>query len=277
MSRRYGTEATILDSLRIKEARASSDGVSNRTGAHSPPVVFVHGSMDRQAAFVRVLKHLPDVTTALYDRRGYGTSADVGGPFDVENHLSDLDRVLDTVDPSRIGVVLVGHSFGGVVALSCAARSPERVLGVGVYESPMSWESWWSSTSGGARAVEMRHDPELAAENFLKRFIGEERWNELPDGVKSRRRREGRALVGELADIRRHRPYRFADIRCPVVSAVGSLAPDHMRRGAQLLADECSPRPLVVIDGAHHNAPVSHPSIFAEAVVRLTLDVASGG
>jgi pimeloyl-ACP methyl ester carboxylesterase len=116
----------------------------------------------------------------------------------------------------------------------------------------------------------------LAAEIFLQRFIGEARWNELPDGVKNRRRREGRALVGELADIRRSRPYRFDDIGCPVVSAVGSRAPEHMRRGAQLLADECSPRPVVVIDGARHDAPASHPQIFAEAVVRATLASVAG-
>ena len=269
--RRYGTEPSILDTLRIREAHGLEEGATRY-----PAVVFVHGSMDRQAAFVRVLRHLPDVTTAVYDRRGYGASVDVAGPFDIDDQVADLDRVLDVVDPARVGVVLIGHSFGGVVSLTMASRRPERVLAVGVYESPMSWESWWPTTTGGARAVATRHDPELAAEIFLQRFIGEARWNELPDGVKNRRRREGRALVGELADIRRSRPYRFDDIGCPVVSAVGSRAPEHMRRGAQLLADECSPRPVVVIDGARHDAPASHPLIFADAVVRATLASVAG-
>jgi pimeloyl-ACP methyl ester carboxylesterase len=232
--------------------------------------------MDRQAAFARVLKHVSDVTTAVYDRRGYGASGDVDGPFTVDDQVADLDLVLDVVDPNSRGVVLVGHSFGGVVSLACAVRRPERVLGVAVYESPMSWESWWSTTSGGARAVQTSHDPELAAENFLKRFIGEERWDALPDGVKVRRRREGWALVGELADIRRQRPYRFDEIRCPVISAVGSRAAVHLRRGAQLLADECSPVPLVVLDGAHHNAPMSMPEVFASGVVRPILDLVEG-
>jgi pimeloyl-ACP methyl ester carboxylesterase len=271
VTRPYGTEPSILDSLRIRKPRRVDE-----SAAPDPAIVFVHGSMDRQAAFARVVRHLPDVTTAVYDRRGYGASVEIAGPFDVDDHVADLDRVLDVVDPTRGGVVLIGHSFGGVVSLAMASRRPERVLAVGVYESPMSWEPWWSSTSGGARAVETRHDPELAAENFLKRFIGEQRWNDLPEGVKIRRRREGRALVGELADIRRSRPYRFADIRCPVVSAVGSHAPEHMRRGAQLLADECSPRPPVVIEGAQHNAPFSHPQIFADTVVKPTSALAAG-
>ena len=232
--------------------------------------------MDRQAAFVRVLRHLPDLTTAVYDRRGYGSSIGVNGSFDVDDHVADLDHILGAVDRSGSGSVLIGHSFGGVVSLAYASRRPERVLAVGVYESPMSWEPWWSSSSGGAQAVQTRHDPELAAENFLKRFIGERRWNELPDAIKARRRREGRALVDELSDFRRRRPYRFTDVVCPVISAVGSHAAEHMRRGAQLLADECSPRPLVVIDGAHHNAPVSHPEQFAATVVRPTVRMALG-
>lgn len=272
MTRRYGTESSILDSLRLRPAQGGTT-----TGAPSEPVVvLIHGSMDRQAAFARVLRHLSDVTTAVYDRRGYGSSVGLGAPYDVDQHVADLDRILERVDPTSTGCVLIGHSFGGVVSLSYASRRPERVRGVGVYESPMSWEPWWSLTSGGARAVQTRHDPELAAENFLKRFIGESRWLELPETIRARRRREGHALVGELADIRRRRPYRFDEIHCPVVSAVGSRAADHMRRGAQLLADECSPRPLVVIDGAHHNAPVSHPEEFVNSVVRQTLAAARG-
>lgn len=227
--------------------------------------------MDRQAAFVRVQKFLPDLTTVLYDRRGYARSIELPPPYDLDTHVDDLLRVVDALGGPDRRVVLIGHSFGGVVSLSMAARHPDRVAGVGVYESPMSWEPWWSSTSGGAQAVREADRPELAAENFLKRFIGERRWQELPDALKDKRRREGRTLVAELADIRSRRPYRFEEIRCPVVSAVGTRAAEHMRRGAELLAQNCSTGPLVVIDGAHHNAPMSHPEEFATRVVRAVI------
>lgn len=264
MTGRYDTGASVLDSLKIR----GTVGVA-------PVVVLVHGSMDRQAAFSRLVKQFPDSTTVVYDRRGYGASSAVAAPYDVDAHVSDLDRVVTATVGPEVPVVLIGHSFGGVVALTYTSRHPERVLSVGVYESPMSWEPWWSSTSGGASAVRTAHDPALAAEIFLKRFIGERRWNELPEPIKERRRAEGHVLVSELSDIRARRPYSFGEISRPVVSAVGGRAADHIRRGARLLAETCSPLPLVEIEGAHHNAPFSNATEFARLVVAPTLRLAA--
>ena len=113
--------------------------------------------------------------------------------------------------------------------------------------------------------------PELAAEIFLKRFIGEERWTRLPESTKAKRRAEGRALVGELSDLRRGPAYDLTRIVVPVVSAVGSRAGEHVKKAAELLAERCSPIPLVEIEGAWHNAPASSPEEFAELVVRPLL------
>jgi pimeloyl-ACP methyl ester carboxylesterase len=46
--------------------------------------------------------------------------------------------------------VIVGHSFGGVVALALADRYPHLARSVVAYEAPMSWEAWWP---GGATPV----------------------------------------------------------------------------------------------------------------------------
>jgi pimeloyl-ACP methyl ester carboxylesterase len=221
--------------------------------------------MDRQAAFARTIRHVPFVRAITYDRRGYAKSSGVTGPFTIESNVSDLFEIIDRVGGK---VHAVGHSFGGVTVLAAAEKRPEVFWSVAVYESPMSWEPWWPASTGGAAAVARRDDPESAAEMFLKRFIGEERWSRLPESTKAKRRAEGRALVEELSDLRRRPAYLVDRITIPVISAVGTRAGEHVKAAAKLLAEKCSPVPLVEIEGAWHNAPASSPEQFAELVVR---------
>ena len=141
-------------------------------GPESTPcrLILVHGSMDRQGAFARLCRSLPDIGCVTYDRRGYARSRDLVGPFDVLAHTSDLVQVLEACRSEGRRSAVVGHSFGGVVALAAASQRPDLVDGLVVYESPMSWEPWWSRNSGGAAALQSADRPELAAENFLRLF-----------------------------------------------------------------------------------------------------------
>lgn len=227
--------------------------------------------MDRQAAFARTLRHVRDLRGLTYDRRGYARSVLVPGPYTVAANAQDL---IDVVESIGQRVHVVGHSFGGTTVLAAAQRRPDLFAAVAVYESPMSWEPWWPRDTGGALAAAKQDDPEGAAEMFLKRFIGDERWNRLPESTKQSRRNEGRALVGELSDVRRAPAYDMGLIDVPVLSAVGTRAGEHVRHGAELLAERCSPLPLVVLDRAWHNAPASAPEAFAEAVIRPLMKLA---
>lgn len=67
------------------------------------------------------------VATLRYQQRGVSPST-VNGPFDVEQHAADAVSVLDAAEVERAW--LVGHSWGGYLALQVATRTPERVRGV---------------------------------------------------------------------------------------------------------------------------------------------------
>lgn len=226
----------------------------------APLVALVHGSMDRAATFARVGRELGDRATVRYDRRGYGRSVAFGPPTDVGGHVDDLLALLG----GRQAVVL-GHSFGGVVALAAAVRAPEQVVAVVAYEAPLTWRPWWPSGTAGEMAVQAL-DPEAAAEAFMRRMIGDQRWADLPARVRADRRAEGPALVAELGALRRAVPFRPSEVAVPVLVARGSRSAAHHRRGAEELAAEIPDASLHDVEGADHGAHLTHPAEVARLI-----------
>jgi pimeloyl-ACP methyl ester carboxylesterase len=238
--------------------------------AGAPLVVLVHGSMDRMNGMAKVARRLDgDLRVLRYDRRGYAGSLGLGGPFTVEAHVDDLLTLLD-----ERPAVVVGHSFGGVVTLAAAARRPDLVRAVAVFEPPLSWLAWWPGDSAGAHAVAAGRDgvADEAAERFLRRLVSDRVWERLPAATKAERRAEGEALVGELGDLRVAPPFAPAAVTCPVRVARGEHARAHHVRAAELLAGWFSTT-VVVLPDAHHGAHLSHPDEFA-AFARTAVEAA---
>jgi pimeloyl-ACP methyl ester carboxylesterase len=229
----------------------------------APHVCFVHGALDRATSFERVRRCLPDVATTAYDRRGYGRARDLG-VTDFDGHVADLlDRVGD--GPA----VVVGHSLGGDLALAAAVRRPDAIGALVVYEPPMPWQPWWPTDTAGGAATRAG-DPEAAAEAFMRRMVGDARWERLPARTKADRRAEGVALLADLRAIRSDAPFELGDVRVPVVVGVGGQSREHQKEAAPKVAAALPDAELVVIDEASHGAHLSHPREFA-ALVRRAL------
>lgn len=108
-----------------------------RWGDHGPRVVLVHGGMQGTAAggernFISQ-KRLADAGWQLIvpDRPGHGKSPDPGRPDDAE---TDGVWVAELLGDSAH---LVGHSFGGCVALAAAAKRPDAVRSLTLIEPAM--------------------------------------------------------------------------------------------------------------------------------------------
>jgi len=103
-----------------------------RDVGQGPPIVVLHGGpdfgydyllpeLDRLAERFRVI---------YYDQRGRGRSADGVRPADVtvESEMDDLDRVRRHFGLESVAVL--GHSWGGVLAMEYASHHPERLTGL---------------------------------------------------------------------------------------------------------------------------------------------------
>lgn len=236
-------------------------------------IVLVHGAMDRSASFVKATRRLPDLDVVRYDRRGYGRSTGSAPTSSMDEQATDLLTVLDG-EPA----ILIGHSIGGVVALAAATKEPSLVLGVGAFEAPMPWADWWPARSAGGNAVRDAavDGAAAAAEAFMRRMVGDERWERLPPSTRAARRAEGPALLADLHSARAGgAPYdldRLAGI--PVRAGHGTESDAHHQEAARRLAARTGTEP-VVIAGSGHGAHYSHPAEFA-AFIQLVVDAAHG-
>ena len=224
-------------------------------------VVLIHGSLDRSGGMALLARHLQGEHRVLrYDRRGYARSWPHEGPFTVNDQVDDLVGLIETRR-----VVLIGHSFGGNIALAAAARLGSQVVGVTTYETPLSWMDWWPGTTAGAMAVASSEAD--AAANFMIRLIGNKRWEALPERSREERRREGAALVGELTALRSKAPWDVERITCRVLCGYGSLGMKHHADGARWLAQNLTQGQLIELRDAAHSAPMTHPLQFVNELV----------
>ena len=91
------------------------------------------------------------------------------------------------------------------------------------------------SASAGAAALTSPGEAADAAERFMRRMVGDARWEELPQRTRDQRRAEGPALVAELRSIRPPAPppYDPSELEVPVLAAHGSESRPHHQRTAR--------------------------------------------
>lgn len=104
---------------------ALADGrlLAEKTGATPAKVVALHGWGRTGADFGSILEGLDALAIHL---PGFGITPEPPAAWGSEDYAADLVEVLREVGPT----VIVGHSFGGRVAVRLAATHPELVKGL---------------------------------------------------------------------------------------------------------------------------------------------------
>jgi pimeloyl-ACP methyl ester carboxylesterase len=106
----------------------------------------------------------------------------------------------------------------------------------------------------------------------MRRMLGDERWQALPEHVRRARRAEGVAFVAEVTDLAAAAPWDPDKVDVPVVAMYGSLTREHHRDGCHYVAELLSDREAIAIEGARHNGPYTHPEAVAAVVRQLEAD-----
>lgn len=104
----------------------------------SPPLVMLHGLFVGSMAswfFTSGSILSNSYQVLLYDLRGHGRSEQVGSGYDLKTLAKDLDLL--TAEYLTSPVTLIGHSYGGLIALHYAMNKPEQVQRLILVDTPL--------------------------------------------------------------------------------------------------------------------------------------------
>lgn len=169
----YQTIAAARDERRFPPPGRMIESGNHRIHAHlsdgpGPTVVFEAGIAASSMSWELVRRKLAGIArSVVYDRAGLGWSEAASSPRTLENILSDLRNL------QLAPFVLVGHSFGGLLALEYARRHREDVLGLVLVDALTACE--WSPVSAQdarslARGVRLARRGALLARIGVVRF-----------------------------------------------------------------------------------------------------------
>jgi 3-oxoadipate enol-lactonase len=251
--------ATTRDGTKIFYQLSGQTGSTRR-------VALLHSLAMDHTFWSPIAERLKDEAAILtVDCRGHGKSDKPAGPYTVELFADDLADIFDHIGWDR--AVVSGASMGGCVSLAFAIRHPQRVTGLGLFDTtscycaPAPWEEraqkalaeglaslttfqqtrWFSD---GFRAA----NPgvvQAAVDVFLA--------NELPPYAETCR------MLG-TADLRAALP----SIKVPARIIVGSedyATPVEM---AKTMHEGIAGSTMEIVEGARHLSPLEIPDKIAD-------------
>lgn len=249
----------------------SPDGtrIAYRRRGAGRPVVIVHGGLGSSDGWQRAAALLAQrFEVFLFDRRDRGASGDGASPHALEREVEDVEAVLGA---AGAGAVLVGHSFGGAVALEAARRAPAGALhAVAVYEPAVG--------VGGLiapRAIdEMERliaegEPDGALDLAIAALDAAGLVHADPRSPGARRPAAVLALAPTVPRELRAvtapgLPFeRYADVHLSALVLAGVRSPDVQRHNCERLAAILPRAELVRLEGCGHVAHTAAPEILA--------------
>lgn len=117
--------------------------VNGNLAAAAPPVVFVHGGPGgTHGVFLEMLALVPERAVILYDQLDSGRSDQPNNPgnWRTARFVDELEAIRTALGVARWHVV--GHSWGGTVALEYGARRPAALAGLALASPLVATRSW---------------------------------------------------------------------------------------------------------------------------------------
>jgi pimeloyl-ACP methyl ester carboxylesterase len=247
-----------------------------------PGVVCLHGNASTSGQWRALTDRLSDRFRILApDSLGAGKSP----PWPTDRKVTLADEVsLLTPVFERAGerFSIVGHSYGGAVALMAALTYPDRISALVLYE-PTLFAVLYQESPDQEAFQEINSvvddsvafidagDHDSAARRFIDYWTGDGAWASIPDDRKP-------SVAESILNIDGWRHAlcfeptpadAFAGLDVPVLYMVGEQSPLSSRGVARLLTEQLQQVEVVEFAALGHMAPVTHPSVVNAQIERF--------
>lgn len=235
-----------------------------------PRLLMIHGSAaDHTTWSIQLARGLKERFSLIaYERRSDATS--------IEDHADDVMNLLGD-DPAP--AILVGSSFGAVVALEVLRRHPRRCAGAVLIEPPLAPTDDIPAAPAAFlaefdRTVETQGGPAAGA-LFLRTVLGEAAVARIPMVFLERSTAKWQQIRADSIALIAYRP-RYAELRAittPVQLLGGERSASYFRPTLDALAAALPDVRLEIIPGAGHMLHAEAHRRFAEVVIQFVTEI----
>ncbi len=248
-------------------------------GVPRETVLLLHGSAGTGAIWRNTCGALRALFRCVApDLIGYGSSEEwpAGIPFDLDAETRRIEPLLLCCD-DRFHVV--GYSYGGVLALHLALENPARVRTLALIEpvffAALRYAGEWQALDRFARVRDdflsalAAGEREAAMRRFIHFWVGEGAWSGLPAQARAEMlRTSGKIALDWRASF-------AADPGADKLRALGARtmlvrgdrSPEPMLRLVDALHAQMPGSSCVVVAGANHLLPITHPAAVTGALL----------
>jgi pimeloyl-ACP methyl ester carboxylesterase len=241
-----------------------------------PPLLLVHGTAADHSRWSPVLPALEEgFTVYAVDRRGRGGSGDADD-YTVEREFEDVAAVVDALGEP---VNLLGHSYGGLVALE-AALLTTNVRRLVLYDPGIEvdgGEIYPHEVVGRLDALLENGDRDGVVETTMHEVAGLP-----PEAVEYMRSQPAwqarldaaHTIPRELRAVKAYRfdPERFRVLATPTLLLAGGDSPVALRKAAEAVDEALPDSHLVVMKGQGHAAMDTGTDLFTSEVSGFLMD-----
>ena len=161
----------------MNRVRLDGRELEYEVGGAGEPVVLVHGAhiADAFAPLLTEPALMERYQLVLYHRRGFAGSTHADGPLSIAQQAADCRALIQHLSVPRAHVV--GHSYGGVIALQLALDAPDMVHSLALLEPALFMvpsAPQFMDAMGPVLQMYEAVDKMRAVDSFLQAVVGPE-------------------------------------------------------------------------------------------------------